>query len=262
MNPLQAKQLVIDIPGRNSGQPLDFTVEPGQIWGVLGPNGVGKTTLLHTLAGLRAPRSGKVQLGERSLTDCKRRRISQQLGVVFQDRQDGFPATVLETALIGRHPWLPTWQMETGEDERRAREALDRLDVDQLQDRLVNTLSGGERQRVAIATVLAQSPETWLLDEPTNHLDLHHQVSVLGLLKTQAEQGCSIFMCLHDLNLAARWCDHILLLFPDGEACWGESQQMLVPGALERLYGQKLMTAEIDGAPVFVPAGSSEPYSP
>jgi iron complex transport system ATP-binding protein len=261
MNPLQAKQLVIDIPGRSSGQPLDFTVEPGQIWGVLGPNGAGKTTLLHTLAGLRLPRGGSVRLGERSLTEWKRRQVSQQLGLVFQDQQDGFPATVLETALIGRHPWLSPWQMETGEDERKAREALHTLDIAHLRDRLVSTLSGGERQRVAIATVLTQSPETWLLDEPTNHLDLHHQVSVLGLLTAQAKRSCSVFMCLHDLNLAARWCDHILLLFPDGEACWGPSQQMLVPAALERLYGQKLMTAEIDGAPVFVPAGSSDPQS-
>ena len=109
--------------------------------------------------------------------------------------------------------------------------------------------------------MLTQSPDTWLLDEPTNHLDLHHQVSVLGLLTAQAKRGCSVFMCLHDLNLAARWCDHILLLFPDGEACWGLSEQMLVPSALERLYGQKLLTAEIDGAPVFVPAADSEPYS-
>ncbi len=261
MNPLQAKELVIDIPGRSSGAPLNFTVEPGEIWGVLGPNGVGKTTLLHTLAGLRLPRSGGVCLGEHSLAEWKRRQVSRQLGLVFQDRQDGFPATVLETALIGRHPWLSPWQMETGEDERKAREALYALDVAHLQKRLVNTLSGGERQRVAIATVLTQSPDTWLLDEPTNHLDLHHQVAVLGLLTAQAKKGRSVFMCLHDLNLAARWCDHILLLFPDGEACWGQSRQMLVPSALERLYGQKLMTAEIDGAPVFVPAADSGPYS-
>lgn len=253
MNPLQARRLVIDIPGRSDGQPLDFTIEPGQVWGVLGPNGAGKTTLLHTLAGLRAPRSGEVSLGERSLTEWKRRQVSQQLGLVFQDRQDGFPATVLETALIGRHPWLSAWQMESGEDERIARQALGRLDVGHLSDRLVSTLSGGERQRVAIATVMTQAPATWLLDEPTNHLDLHHQVSVLELLTEQARGGHSVFMCLHDLNLAARWCDHLLLLFPNGDACWGPAEKMLVPSALERLYDQELLTVEVDGTPLFVP---------
>ena len=213
MNPLQARQLVIDIPGRGDGEALNFAVEPGQIWGVLGPNGAGKTTLLHTLAGLRAPRHGSVCLGEHPLADLKRRTISQQLGMVFQEQ----------------------------------------LDVGHLSDRLVNTLSGGERQRVAIATVLTQAPDTWLLDEPTNHLDLHHQVSVLQLLTEQARSGRSVFMCLHDLNLAARWCDHLLLLYPNGEACWGPAERMLVPAALERLYDQELLTVDVDGAPLFVP---------
>ena len=256
MDALQARELVMDIPGRDDGERLNFAIQPGQIWGVLGPNGAGKTTLLHTLAGLRAPRHGTVCLGESPLNELKRRQISRHLGLVFQERQDGFPATVLETALIGRHPWLSPWQMESGDDERIASRALERLDVAHLSDRLVNTLSGGERQRVAIATVLTQSPDTWLLDEPTNHLDLHHQVSVLQLLTEQARRGCSVFMCLHDLNLATRWCDHLLLLFPNGEACWGAASQMLVPAALERLYDQELLTVEVEGAPLFVPKKS------
>lgn len=256
MNALQTRQLVIDIPERAAGQPLDFALESGQVWGVLGPNGAGKTTLLHTLAGLRAPRSGGVWLGERSLTRIRRREVSQQLGLVFQERQDGFPATVLETALIGRHPWLSPWQMEGGEDLALAQKALGALDVAHLSDRLVNTLSGGERQRVSIATVLSQNPDIWLLDEPTNHLDLHHQVAVLRLLEEQAKTGKAVFMCLHDLNLAARWCDHLLLLFPNGEACWGPADQMLVPSVLERLYNQKLIMVEADGMPLFVPTKS------
>ena len=254
MDTLQARQLVIDIPGRTSGSPLNLAIEAGQVWGVLGPNGAGKTTLLHTLAGLRSPREGEVRLGDCPLTTLRRRSVAQKLGLVFQDRQDGFPATVLETALIGRHPWLSPWQMESGDDLNRAEAALQALDVVHLKDRLVSTLSGGERQRVAIATVLTQNPDTWLLDEPTNHLDLHHQVAVMQLLKQQADAGRAIFMCLHDLNLAARWCDHLLLLFPNGDACWGHASQMLVPSALERLYNQKLITVEADGAPVFVPA--------
>ena len=253
MSRLQARGLVIDVPGRGSGRPLDLSLEPGQVWGVLGPNGAGKTTLLHTLAGLRPARAGQVLLDGRALGDLRRRTVAQRLGLIFQDRQDGFPATVLETALIGRHPYLSPWRMEGAEELRLTHAALARLDVDHLEARLVNTLSGGERQRVAIATVLTQSPSIWLADEPSNHLDLHHQVSVMRLLAGQAGEGKSVLMCLHDLNLAARWCDHLLLLYPDGEACWGPAGEILVPSALERLYDQPLATAEIDGARVFVP---------
>ncbi len=253
MSVLATRDLIIDVPGRAGGTPLNISIESGQVWGVLGPNGAGKTTLLHTLAGLQAPRSGSVQLGDSALGQLRRRHVAQRLGVVFQDRQDGFPATVLETALIGRHPYLSPWQMEGAEEYARAEAALKRLDVAHLRDRLVSTLSGGERQRVAIATVLTQAPNVWLADEPTNHLDLHHQSVVMGLMAEQADQGQAVIMCLHDLNLAARWCDHVLLLYPYGEASWGPRDAMMVPSALEDLYRQKLTVVEVDGAPVFVP---------
>jgi len=250
---LAARDLVIDVPGRADGCALNLAVEAGQVWGVLGPNGAGKTTLLHTLAGLRAPRRGEVCLDGRPLDTLRRREVARRLGLVFQERHDGFPATVRETALIGRHPWLSPWHMEGAEERQLAEAALERLDVGHLAERLVSTLSGGERQRLAIATVLTQAPAIWLADEPTNHLDLHHQAAVMDLLAEQAGEGRAVVMCLHDLNLAARWCDHLLLLYPDGEACWGPAAAMLVPEALERLYGQRLATAWVDGAPVFVP---------
>ncbi len=186
------------------------------------------------------------------LTRLRRRRLAQSLGLVFQEHHDGFPATVEETALIGRHPWLSPWQMETAEDLALAQRALALLDLAALGGRQVATLSGGERQRLAIATLLAQAPGVWLADEPTNHLDLHHQVAVMRLLAEQAAGGRAVMLCLHDLNLAARWCDHLLLLYPDGEACWGPAESMLVPEALERLYGQRLASAEVEGSRVFV----------
>lgn len=254
MSCLEMKDLIIDVPARADGRAISLSVEPGQVWGVLGPNGAGKTTLLHTLAGLRPPRSGQILLNDEPLASLKRRAIAQHLGLVFQERQDGFPATVRETALIGRHPFLSAWQMEGAEDINQAEAALEALDVAHLGDRLVSTLSGGERQRVAIATLLTQAPEIWLADEPTNHLDLHHQVAVLELLSRQAAAGKAVFMCLHDLNLAARWCDRILLLYPDGEACWGDTRSMLIPSALEKLYNQRLITTMIDGTPIFIPA--------
>ncbi|TDT44425.1 iron complex transport system ATP-binding protein [Halospina denitrificans] len=254
MTVLETRELIIDIPERADGRPLSFRMEPGQTWGILGPNGAGKSTLLHTLGGLNQPRSGEVHIDGTSIQKLRRSTIAQQLGYVFQERQDGFPATVLETALIGRHPFLSPWQLEGGDDLAMAEKALDRLELRALENRPVSTLSGGERQRVALATALTQNPNIWLADEPTNHLDLRHQVAVMELLSEQAKAGSTVVMCLHDLNLAARWCDHLLLLYPNGEACWGESESMLQPGALENLYGQPLAKAEVDGAPVFVPS--------
>ncbi|PAU82345.1 ABC transporter [Halovibrio salipaludis] len=254
MTVLETQDLVIDIPERPDGRALNLRMEPGQTWGILGPNGAGKSTLLHTLAGLKPPRSGDIQLDGTSLSRLRRGTVAQQLGIVFQERQDGFPATVLETALIGRHPFLSPWQLEGGNDLEMAENALEQLELSDLAERSVSTLSGGERQRVALATTLTQSPSVWLADEPTNHLDLRHQVAVMNLLSGQARAGRTVVLCLHDLNLAARWCDHLLLLYPDGEACWGEADSMLKPQALEQLYGQPLTWAEVDGAPVFVPS--------
>ncbi|CUR48031.1 ABC transporter related [Alloalcanivorax xenomutans] len=253
MSALETRELIIDVPGRVSGRALSLRIEPGQRWGILGPNGAGKTTLLHTLAGLRAPRSGQVLLDGKPLSQWRRRQVAQRLAVVFQERQDGFPATVLETALIGRHPFLPPWRMETAADLERARDALRQLDLSHLEPRLVSTLSGGERQRLALATALAQQPALWLADEPTNHLDLHHQVAVMRLLEQQSQQGAGLCLCLHDLNLAARWCDRVLLLYPDGELCHGPADAMLIPEALEKLYRQRLMVTEINGTRVFLP---------
>lgn len=251
---LEARELVVDIPGRASGAPFSARILPGQRWGVLGPNGAGKTSLLHTLAGLRAPRQGQVLLDGELLNTLRPRDIARKLAVVFQDRQESFPATVFESVLIGRHPFLAPWQQEGADDVRLAHQAMDTFSLSLLRDRLLQTLSGGERQRVAIATAMVQQPAIWLADEPTNHLDLHHQVAVMELLEQQAEQGSAVFMCLHDLNLAARWCDHLLLIYPDGELCFGAADEMLDVSALERLYDQKLAVAHVNGAPVFVPA--------
>src|SRR5690554_7187687 len=129
MSHLQTCDLIINVPARADGFPLNVHIQSGQIWGVLGPNGAGKTTLLHTLAGLLPSRSGQVLLNETPLAELKRRTVAQQLGLVFQDRQDSFPATVMETALIGRHPWLSPWEAEGHEDQQRAQQALAALDV-------------------------------------------------------------------------------------------------------------------------------------
>lgn len=252
MTTLAACELVIDIPQRGAGEALDFSINGGDIWGVLGPNGAGKTTLLHTLAGLKKPRHGHVSLDGKDIRQYRRKEIAQQLAVVFQERQDGFPGTVLETAMIGRHPFLKPWDVESATDVAIASDALKALALGGMEQRLVSTLSGGERQRLAIATAATQTPTLWLADEPSNHLDLKHQVSVMALLAEQAKSGCGVFLCLHDLNLAAHWCTNILLLFPNGEACWGPTDTMLTTENLQRLYDQSLRAIVVDGKQYFV----------
>jgi iron complex transport system ATP-binding protein len=254
---LELGDLVIRIPGRPPGSPLGVTVRPGECWAILGPNGAGKTTLLHSLAGLRPAHSGMVRLNGMDMRTLSRRQVARQLALVFQDHHDGFPATVLETALIGRHPYLRPWDMESAEDVAVAQAALGQVDLAGLEARSVATLSGGERQRLAIATALSQDPRLFLLDEPLSHLDLHHQVAVLDIVKERVNSGCAAMMSLHDVNLAARHCDHVLLLYPDGNACWGPTKEMLLLPVLERLYGQKLVKGEVDGAPVFMAAGGA-----
>lgn len=253
---MQLEDLVMDVPERPADNALGCTFAPGQSWAILGPNGAGKTTLLMTLAGLRAPRSGRILLEGAPIGQQPRHGIARQLGVLFQHHHDGFPATVLETALMGRHPHLRAWEREGANDYAAAESALARTDMDTLAARSVQTLSGGERQRLAFATLVTQAPNLWLLDEPTNHLDLHHQIAMLELVGDEVADGRCAVMATHDINLAARYCSHVLLLYPDGAACWGARETMLSIPALERLYQQPLATGEVDGLPVFLPAAS------
>ena len=233
---------------------LDLDLQPGQCWALLGGNGVGKTTLLLSLAGLRDSQAGQILLDGEALADWPRRRISRRLGLLFQDQSDPFPATVLETALTGRHPHIHPWQWESPRDLLLAEQALAQLGLTQLARRQVQSLSGGERRRLGIATLLTQAPDILLLDEPTNHLDLRHQIAVLGLLRDLArEQGRLVLMSLHDVNLAARFCDHALLLFGAGECQHGALAQILEPARLSRLYGYPIRALESGGQRYFAP---------
>ncbi len=172
---LAADGLSLSVPGRVLCRDLSMTVKAGERWTILGPNGAGKTTLLLTLAGLHPPDAGAVFLDGAPLSELPRRRVAQRLGLLPQESHDPFPATVLETALLGRHPHLHPLRGEGPQNRSRAIEALRSVDLHGLLERDAASLSGGERRRLALATLLTQDPQLLLLDEPTNHLDLRHQ---------------------------------------------------------------------------------------
>ncbi|HET7921752.1 MAG TPA: ABC transporter ATP-binding protein [Gammaproteobacteria bacterium] len=251
---LAVRALDINIAGKQVCRKLELELRAGMCLGVLGANGIGKTTLLHTLAGLRAPARGDVRLADLPLHTLPRRRIARTLGLLVQKQEDSLPASVLETALIGRHPHIAFWRWESHRDVAIARRALRAVGLEGLEQRAQTQLSGGERRRLAIATILAQDPEVFLLDEPTHQLDLHHQMSLLGLFAelVHARQRL-VVLSLHDVNLAARFCSHVLLMFGAGETLYGTTQSVLNGPNLSRLYGIPVRPVAWPGGTLFAP---------
>lgn len=233
---------------------LDLRLNPGERLAILGRNGAGKTTLLHTLAGVRAPRRGFVKLCGTPYAQIPPRQAAIRRGLLAQRQSDAFASSVLDTALVGRHPHLGRWAWESNEDERIARAALDAVGLEGMDGREVHTLSGGERQRLAIATLLAQQPRLFLLDEPLAHLDLNHQIAALDLFADRArEDAAGVAMVLHDVNLAVRYCDRALLLFGHGETLAGTTDEVLQIETLSRLYGHELRLLDDGQRRHFVP---------
>lgn len=252
---LEIRNLTVSIGGKLVCRDLSLSITPNQRWGILGINGIGKTSLLHTLAGLREPDAGEILLNGKTLAQLSRREVALIAGLLLQDSEDYFSATLLETALIGRHPHLPGWQWETDADRDIALATLAAVGLKEMAQRLSHTLSGGERRRLAIATLLTQNPQLYMLDEPTNHLDLHHQIAMLDLLSGQAQHhDKTLLMILHDVNLAARYCDSLLLLFGNGESLSGETGELLNEANLSRLYQHPITAITNSNTTVYVPA--------
>ncbi|HMW17433.1 MAG TPA: ABC transporter ATP-binding protein [Accumulibacter sp.] len=238
---LSAHDLTVGIAGATFCRDLQLDVQPGDCLAILGRNGAGKSTLLSVLAGLRPPLAGKVRLNGADYHQLGARASARLRGWLPQTRNDAFAATVIETALIGRHPHLGRWEWESVKDAEIARQALAAVGLTELAMRDVQTLSGGERQRLAIATLLCQDPHLLLLDEPLAHLDLNHQIAILELLATRSrEQRVACVVVLHEPGLAARFCTRALLLFGDGESQQGSCDELITSEALSRLYGYPL----------------------
>ncbi len=218
---------------------IDLALPHGSFGALLGPNGSGKSTLLKLLVGRLTPQAGEVTLGERPLHRWAAIERARQLGYLPQAVAASYDFTVSEVVLMGRHPHR-AFGLETAADLDIVRTCLARTATMSLADRVFNTLSGGERQRVLLASVLAQEPRILLLDEPTTALDIHHQHEVMELLGGLHDEGLTILMVTHDLNLAARYCPTLWLLHAGRIAAQGAPEAVLVPELLTRVYGPRL----------------------
>ncbi|MGL4608849.1 MAG: ABC transporter ATP-binding protein [Trueperaceae bacterium] len=230
---LELSQLCINIEAKRIVQEVNLNVSPGKIVGLIGPNGSGKSTLLRSVYRMLRPVSGLVKLGDDNVWQLSAKTSAQRTGVVVQEHPSEFEFTVAEVVAMGRTPHKKPFERDTAKDLGVCHEALERVNMTSFSERLFSTLSGGEKQRVLVARALAQEPKLLVLDEPTNHLDIHYQLELLELVKSL---GITTLLTLHDLNLAANYCQRLYLLSNGQIAASGKTQDVLTPEQLRETF--------------------------
>ncbi len=255
---ISAEGISFDYDGNLVLADVGLVAQPGQVVGLIGPNGSGKTTLLRVLYNALRPRAGLVTIDDTPVGTLGPRQVARRFAVVAQESPPEIPVTVADVVLLGRSPLRSAFQRYTVDDYRAAAAALERVGARHLADRNFPSLSGGEKQRVLIARALAQQADHLLLDEPTNHLDIRYQHEVLGLIR---DLGVTTIVVLHDLNLAARYCEQLVLLDSGKVACAGRTEDVLTPEVLEPVYEVSVRRLSELGSLqlVFGPLGTPRP---
>jgi len=210
--PLSCEKLGFSFNKQSLLENINLSFNAGEFVGLIGANGAGKSTLLQLLLGLLKAQSGKVLLQGQDIQRIKRREIAKRLAFVPQSIELPYAFSVQQLVAMGRNPYLGPFEVEGEVDKQLITEAMQLTDITHLQSRAVNTLSGGEKQRVIIARALVQQSPTILLDEPIASLDICHQLETLQLIQSLTRSGKTAITALHDLNLAARYCDRLLLI--------------------------------------------------
>jgi iron complex transport system ATP-binding protein len=234
MMDLLAQDLQVTLEGNHILKGVTLEAGAGKLVGVIGPNGSGKSTLLKCLYRQLAPQVGAVYLNGRDLSRETRRESAKQIGVVAQHNDKGFDFMVLDMVLLGRSPHKKPLERDTQQDYAIAQEALREVGLEELAHRSMATLSGGERQRVILARALAQQTPVLILDEPTNHLDVQYQLQLMELVKGLSR---TVVAALHDLNLAAMYCQKLCLLEGGRVVAQGTPEEVLTPERIRAVYG-------------------------
>ena len=258
MTTLSASGLFVHLEGREILSDVSFACEGGEFIGILGPNGAGKSTLLTALAGLRAPSNGQINLNGNPAKLLSPSQRAKTFAFLPQQRTIHWPVSVETVIGLGRLPHRPFWKNASPEDEDVIHCSMRETDIEHLKERTATRLSGGEQARVLLARMLAQQAPILLADEPTSALDPAHQFAVMATFAARASGGALVLAALHDINLASRWCDRLIILKRGSVMREGAPQDILSTGLMAEVYGVDSRIVTDGGRPFVVPTGLTE----
>ncbi|WP_058303211.1 ABC transporter ATP-binding protein [Gorillibacterium timonense] len=249
---IRVNEATLRLGDREVLRSLNLTVEDGCFYGIIGPNGGGKSTLLRLLSGVLRPDSGAVEIDGRAAADYPRKELARKLAVLPQEGVAAPGFTVREVLEMGRYPYQDWFGQEPNDPSALLAVVMERLSLNALADREIDSLSGGERQRVALGKTMVQEPRLLLLDEPTTFLDIGHQVELMDYIREwQTASKLTVVAVLHDLNLAAQYCDRLLLLHDGRSEGEGAPSELIDADRIERVYGTRplVLAHPVSGVP-------------